>query len=393
MATWPAGLPPPPPRPGDTEETTSEEPASLDVISKSAEVANKRPKHEVSDLGLRSVDPYIALYQPPSVLRLNFEGTFAEAKSEAYKRHQWLLVNIQSVVFSVEFSCYMLMRDTLAHEAVVEMIGESFIFWQEFDDKAEGRSICDYYKLWRMPTIMVVDPLTGQKMRVWEGMIEPDSLIEDFLLPFLDKEITELPSSSSPKTIQRGREAAVSPTSGLSEEEVEADVIQSNKPVCQFPDLTDATFFKPSVFRFPNVGDATSAILRPTMLSKESEKTADVILKLTSSEGPAEAVLKQSVRLYPNLSDEPAASDPASCRVGVRLPDGKVVQRRFSRTDPIHKLWLFCCEQVRGAAEGIPFKLSHMYPPFPGNTPFQYDDKRSVDEFGLGSLMIRMTWE
>lgn len=38
---------------------------------------------------------------------------------------------------------------------------------------------------------------------------------------------------------------------------------------------------------------------------------------------------------YPPLPEEPKSDRNLLCRVGVRLPDGRRVQRNFLRTDPI----------------------------------------------------------
>lgn len=38
--------------------------------------------------------------------------------------------------------------------------------------------MCTYYKLILMPTTLVLDPLTGQKMRAWEGMISAERFLE-----------------------------------------------------------------------------------------------------------------------------------------------------------------------------------------------------------------------
>jgi hypothetical protein len=47
-----------------------------------------------------------------------------------------------------------------------------------YDDTEEGRKVCTYYKLILMPTTLVLDPLTGQKMRAWEGMISAERFLE-----------------------------------------------------------------------------------------------------------------------------------------------------------------------------------------------------------------------
>jgi hypothetical protein len=41
---------------------------------------------------------------------------------------------------------------------------------QIYDDTEEGRKVCTYYHLTKMPTTLVIDPITGQKMRAWSLM-------------------------------------------------------------------------------------------------------------------------------------------------------------------------------------------------------------------------------
>ncbi|KAH1238707.1 Plant UBX domain-containing protein 7 [Glycine max] len=54
-----------------------------------------------------------------------------------------------------------------------------------YDDTTEGRKVCTYYRLDSIPVVLVIDPITGQKMRSWIGMVQPESLLEG-LLAFLD---------------------------------------------------------------------------------------------------------------------------------------------------------------------------------------------------------------
>ena len=49
---------------------------------------------------------------------------------------------------------------------------------QIYDDTEEGRKVCTYYHLTKMPTTLVIDPITGQKMRAWNGMTDPERLLE-----------------------------------------------------------------------------------------------------------------------------------------------------------------------------------------------------------------------
>jgi hypothetical protein len=47
-----------------------------------------------------------------------------------------------------------------------------------YDDTTEGRKVCTYYKLDSIPVVLVIDPITGQKMRSWCGMVQPERLLE-----------------------------------------------------------------------------------------------------------------------------------------------------------------------------------------------------------------------
>lgn len=52
---------------------------------------------------------------------------------------------------------------------------------QVYDDTEEGSKVCTYYKLDSIPVVMVIDPVTGQKMRSWRGMIQPETLLEVYI--------------------------------------------------------------------------------------------------------------------------------------------------------------------------------------------------------------------
>ncbi|GJZ90650.1 plant UBX domain-containing protein 7-like protein [Tanacetum coccineum] len=116
-----------------------------------------------------------SLYHPPFALMFN--GPFEKAKEAANRQDRWLLVNVQS---TKEFNSHMLNRDTWGNEAVAQTITSNFIFWQIYDDTEEGSKISTYYRLdsEEVPVTIVIDPITGQKMRLWRGMIDPESLLE-----------------------------------------------------------------------------------------------------------------------------------------------------------------------------------------------------------------------
>ncbi|KAK9154720.1 hypothetical protein Sjap_002200 [Stephania japonica] len=122
-----------------------------------------------------------SLYRPPFALM--YDGPFEQAKQTASMQDKWLIVNLQS---TTEFASHMLNRDTWANEAVAQTISTNFIFWQAYDDTTQGMKVCTYYKLDSAPAVLLIDPITGQKMKAWNGMIHPDRLMED-LMQFMEE--------------------------------------------------------------------------------------------------------------------------------------------------------------------------------------------------------------
>lgn len=45
---------------------------------------------------------------------------------------------------------------------------------------SEGRKVCSFYNMDSIPAVLVIDPITGQKICSWCGMINPQPLGEVF---------------------------------------------------------------------------------------------------------------------------------------------------------------------------------------------------------------------
>lgn len=343
---------------------TSNQPTSVDAFRNFQEEASFRAHAEPNGATVvkENKDSLAALYRPP--FSLMFQGSFEQAKMEAAKQGKWLLLNLQS---TKEFSSYTLNRDTWAHETVKDMIHTTFVFWQVYDDTEEGRKVCTYYKLTNMPTTMILDPLTGQRMRAWEGMIGAERLLED-LVPYMDKGPMEQKQLSFPpqKRPRESKSAADAPRTRSDWEEDE------------------------------ELRQALAASLHDTR--DDSQATADTVSSDRNVECLADGPIlpKETVtdakRNHPVLPEEPQLTDATVCRVAVRFPDGKRGQRRFLRSDPIQLLWSFCCSQVKEASDGRSFRLTHTIPGIMGGL-LDYDRQISIGDAGLGNSMLAMTWE
>jgi hypothetical protein len=96
-------------------------------------------------------------------------------------------------------------------------------------------------------------------------------------------------------------------------------------------------------------------------------------------------------QLHPPLPEDTEGDKGMFCRVGVRLPDGKRVQRTFLRSDSVQLLWPFCCSQVKEAAGGRQFRLAYIVPG--ASEILDCDLNLSFGDSGVPNSLISMIWE
>ncbi|KAH0463150.1 hypothetical protein IEQ34_007732 [Dendrobium chrysotoxum] len=218
---------------------------------------------------------------------LMFHGHFHEAKVESSHLDRWLLVNVQTR------EQYMLNRETWSNATVQELLRSHFLFWKINDKDTEGQKICYFYKLKTLPAILVVDPITGEKMYACQGMKQPEDLLED-LMRFSDR---------SPK------------------QNLLASTRRENASAST--DQTDIQIYAFSVANEASQPKETS----PEPTTKTS---------------------------YPPLPEEPTVKKHI-CKVGICLPSGERVQRSFLKTDSTKLLWSFCSTLLKKEEESQSF--------------------------------------
>ncbi|XP_072971587.1 plant UBX domain-containing protein 7 [Typha angustifolia] len=299
-----------------------------------------------------SRDNLASLYRPP--LSLMYNGPFDKAKIDAAVQGKWLLINLQS---TEEFSSHMLNRDTWANETVAQTIRTNFIFWQVYHDSSEGKKVCTYYNLVSIPAILVIDPITGQKMRAWSGMVQPERLLED-LLPYLDKGPKEHHNVLPQK---RPR-----------------DIAQNSKPSMQGKAAVedDEELLRAVAASL----EESKGLLRTHAIDDKAEPEKDVE---SSSNG------KPPIE-YPPLPEEPQGSRDLLCRVGVRLPNGQRLQRKFLRADSTKLLWSFCCSKLEDG-EKRSFHFTQAIPGAPKK--LEYESSLTFEEAGLSNSMVSLAWD
>ncbi|KAG2575560.1 hypothetical protein PVAP13_7KG383400 [Panicum virgatum] len=290
---------------------------------------------------------------PVSVMRPNttvaFRNFEQEAKLEASSLGKWLLINLQS---TEEFSSHMLNRDTWGNEAVAQLIRSNFIFWQVYHDTSEGRKVCTYYNLVSIPAILLIDPITGQKICGWNGMVHPDRLLED-LLPYLDKGPKE---HHAPQPQKRPRKVDQETPMGKQEDEDE------------------------------ELARAVAASLEDKVVAG-SDATDDMAEAELEEENETSLNIKLD---YPPLPEEPTGSRDLLCRVAIRLPNNRRIQRNFLHTDPIKLLWSFCATQVEDGEK----RAFHFVQPIPGASKnLEFASDLTFKEAGLANSMINLSWD
>ncbi|RLM65788.1 plant UBX domain-containing protein 7 [Panicum miliaceum] len=278
-----------------------------------------------------SHDNLASLYRPP--FSLMFNGPFDKAKLEASSLDKWLLINLQS---TEEFSSHMV-----------------------YHDASEGRKVCTYYNLVSIPAVLLIDPITGQKMRGWNGMVHPDRLLED-LLPYLDKGPKEHHAAQPqkrPRKVDQETPMGKQGKTTVEDEDEElaravAASLEDNKEVAEGSDATD---------------DMAEA-------EPEEENETSLNIKLD----------------YPPLPEEPTGSRDLLCRVAIRLPNNRRIQRNFLHTDPIKLLWSFCATQVEDGEK----RAFHFVQPIPGASKnLEFASGLTFKEAGLANSMINLSWD
>jgi len=128
------------------------------------------------------------LYRPPFDIMNQISWDVARDKGK--EEGKWILVNVQA---EYVFDCQLLNRDIWKHDGIKELIKENFIFIQYNKEDPRGTQYVNYYFPLKdsdaaYPHIAIVDPRTGEQVKVWSGPPNPspgDFLMQ--LVEFLDR--------------------------------------------------------------------------------------------------------------------------------------------------------------------------------------------------------------
>jgi len=323
------------------------------------------------------------LFRPPYELISHLP--WDQARDEGKDEKKWLLVNLQDMS---DFMCQALNRDLWKDERIVSVVKEHFIFLQYDKNDPQADSYLTFYfpnqsheNTDNYPHVSVIDPRTGEQVKVWSGRPFPSTAeFHADLVEFLDR-YSLAANSKNPV----------------------ANTKPKAKPV-DYGRMTEDEMLEMALKNSLEANGSGGSVEDPDSLTKSSQKgkgkevddlvdlTGDgagpVETELTSKEPPVEDAAEEAAFAAissTNPHAEPDNAPPQTTRIQFRHPSGRII-RRFHVSDEVRRIYEWLKAEPLEGKEGIVFELKAMPP---GRDLIAELDK-TIDEAGLkqGTVMI-----
>lgn len=301
-----------------------------------------------------------------------------DARDTGKEEQKWILVNIQDPSI---FDCQALNRDIWKQQSIKETVKENFIFMQYSKDDPAGQQYMQYYFQHHddpnaYPHIAIVDPRTGEQVKVWSGPPSPKAM--DFLMQlheFLDRYSLDL-THKNPVARRKAEKPAALDVGRLSEEQALELALQAS--------LGNGTATPP---KREDPDELTKGFN-----NKGKEPATEDLINLDDEDGTEEchgaedAVPSAFAAITSNKPHTEPVNDPASTtRIQFKHSGGRIVHR-FSLSDPVRRIyeWLKA-EPIDGKA-GVPFELKKAM----GGSDLLDDLDKPIGEAGLKNGTVMM---
>ena len=314
------------------------------------------------------------MYRPPFELmsRLPWD----QARQQGKDGEKWILVNIQDPSI---FDCQVLNRDIWKNAGIMDTVKENFIFMQYSKDDPKGNQYVQYYFQNKdnqdaYPHIAIVDPRTGEQVKVWSGSPTPRAM--DFLMQlheFLDR--YSLKASAKNPVVKRKPEAKKeTQVDKMTEEQMMEMALQASLAGSEGTRNSDPDELTRSVGSDAAEGKGKEPedshlmdVSEPSYKNGSSQAAASPFTTISSS----------------NPHNEPVPDAPNTTRIQFRHPNGRVV-RRFALTDSVKRIFEWLKASPLEGKEGVEFELIFMQK----NLADMLDD--TIEQAGLknGTVMI-----
>jgi hypothetical protein len=306
------------------------------------------------------------MYRPPFELMSHI--SWDEARDQGKEREKWIIVNVQDPAI---FDCQVLNRDIWKNAEIKATVREHFIFMQYAKDDPQGQQYINYYFHARdsqdaYPHIAIVDPRTGEQVKVWSGPPVPKPL--DFLMQlheFLDRYSLKVNAKNPIAT--RKPEGKKVDVDRMTEEEMLEMALKNSLENSKGPKDED-----------------------PDALTKESDPSDKGKGKVQEEE-PATEEPEAEESVDPRFAQISASNPhtepptgPGTTRIQFRSPDGKRQVRIFNVSDPVKTLYEWLKASPWEGKEGVAFELV-----FRGKNLISSLDE-TIEEAGLKGVSINL---
>ncbi|KAI8935988.1 hypothetical protein NX059_007491 [Plenodomus lindquistii] len=306
------------------------------------------------------------LFRPP--FELMYQGAWDKARDMGKDDQKWLLVNIQDPAI---FDCQRLNRDIWKNDDIKATVRENFIFMQYAKDDPRGQQYVNYYFHARessdaYPHIAIVDPRTGEQVKVWSGPPIPEPVeFHAQLHEFLDR--YSLNVNAKNPVAKRKAESKKIDVDRMTEDEMMEWALQNSMdsgaqqgPKHDDPDALTKSF--DNIKGKARAGQATQA-------PEPEPEASNPAFAHISSHAP---------------HTEPTVTDPkVTTRIQFRGPSGRPIVRRFNLSDPVRRIyeWIKSDAPWEGK-QGSDFDLT-----FTGKNLIEHLDS-TIEQAGLKGVSI-----
>ncbi|PFH62239.1 hypothetical protein XA68_14518 [Ophiocordyceps unilateralis] len=314
------------------------------------------------------------LFRPPYELMTRVP--WDEARTLGKEEKKWLLVNLQDMN---DFNCQALNRDIWKDRAVQDVVEENFIFIQYDKDYPDAEEYVTFYLPHgshenpdMFPHVSIVDPRTGEQVKVWSG--RPFPTANEFhaeLAEFLDR-YSLAANSKNPVAKPATRRRQPVDVDRMTEEEMLEMALKNS--------LAGGTA----------TGSATN-LDDPDALTKSPGPSVEPDDKgKGKGEEPEQAAATTTTSPFDGISDsqphtEPEPDASTTTRIQFKHPDGRVI-RRFRLQDPVRRIYEWLKAEPLTGKQGVEFELKRM----PQGQDLLDSLERTVEETGLkqGTVMV-----
>jgi hypothetical protein len=269
------------------------------------------------------------------------------ARDEGKENGKWILVNIQD---NSIFDCQSLNRDIWKDPGIKDVVKENFIFMQYSKDDPRGNQYVQYYFPQKdsdaaYPHIAIVDPRTGEQVKVWSGPPVPkpaEFLMQ--LVEFLDRYSLDL-SKKNPVARRKPENSKSIDVNKLSEQEMLDLALQNSLanngttgPKADDPDDLTKSFGDIGKGKGKEVEEDSSEAAEPS--ENNSNEAASAFSQIASD----------------RPHTEPEGPSSGITRIQFRHANGRVVHK-FQIDDPVRRIYEWLKSDPLDGKAGVTFEL------------------------------------